>query len=415
MKDPFEEPDVDVDVDRRGAATSLLIVLAGLVLLFILRPGTRSGLEIIVGIVAMVMLHECGHYLIAKRSGMKVTEFFLGFGPRLWSFRRGETEYGVKAIPAGGYVRVIGMTNLEEVDPADDARTFRRGSYRDRFLLTIAGVSVNILIAFVLFFVVIAGQGRIAEGPNTTVSTVVTHSAAAGAGFRDGDRITSVDGQPVSSWNDLKNAIEPRANRATSFTVIRDGQTVSLEATPARQAGQGFLGIGPGTQYRSVGILGAVPQSLRSMGDITTGTASAFGHLFSPAGVSSYAKNFTSSSSSSASSSSSSSSASQDRPVSIIGIVTQGSSIVNGNLWALLWLLGAISLILALFNLLPVLPFDGGHAVVVLYEWIASKIRGREVRVDFRKLMPLTAVVLVLILTLSLSAAFLDLRQAFGG
>jgi len=101
--------------------------------------------------------------------------------------------------------------------------------------------------------------------------------------------------------------------------------------------------------------------------------------------------------------------------MSIIGIVAQGSQLVNGNVWALLWLLGAISLILALFNLLPVLPFDGGHAVVVLYEWIASTVQGRTVRVDFRKLMPVTAVVLVLIVTLSLSAAFLDVRQVFGG
>jgi len=101
--------------------------------------------------------------------------------------------------------------------------------------------------------------------------------------------------------------------------------------------------------------------------------------------------------------------------VSIIGIVTEGSQLVNGNVWALLWLLGSISLLLALFNLLPVLPFDGGHAVVVLYEWIASRVRHRTIRVDFRKLMPVTAVVLMLLVTLSLSAAFLDVRQAFGG
>ena len=244
------------------------------------------------------------------------------------------------------------------------------------------------------------------------MSTVVGHSAASGAGFKNGDRIVTVDGQPTPNWTTLTKAIQSRAEQPTSFTVVRDGQPVSLEATPTRQNGKGFLGVGPGTAYRSVGILGAVPQTFRSMGDIATGTAGAFGHLFSPAGVSSYAKNFTSSSSSTASSGSA---AAQDRPVSIIGIVTQGSSIVNGNLWALLWLLGAISLILALFNLLPVLPFDGGHAVVVVYEWVASKIRGREVRVDFRKLMPVTAVVLVLILTLSLSAVFLDVRQAFGG
>jgi membrane-associated protease RseP (regulator of RpoE activity) len=349
VKDPLEEP--GVEVNRRGAATAGLIVLAGLVALVVLRPSTLTALAIIAGIVTMVMLHECGHYLVAKRSGMKVTEFFLGFGPRLWSFRRGETEYGVKAIPAGGYVRIIGMTNLEEVDPDDDPRTFRRGSYRDRFLLTIAGVSVNVLIAFVLFFIVVAGEGRVVVGPNTTVSTVVTHSAASNAGFRDGDRIVSVDGQPISNWNGLKNAIESRAEEATTFTVVRDQQLVTLHATPARQSGKGFLGVGPGTQYRSVGVLGAVPQSFRSMWDITSATGSAFAHLVSPAGLSSYAKDFTSKSSSStatagSSSSGSSSSSSQDRPVSIIGIVTQGSTLVGGNVWALLWLLGAISLIL---------------------------------------------------------------------
>jgi membrane-associated protease RseP (regulator of RpoE activity) len=98
----------------------------------------------------------------------------------------------------------------------------------------------------------------------------------------------------------------------------------------------------------------------------------------------------------------------------LIGIVDEGSQIVDGNIWALLWLLGGISLVLALFNMLPLLPFDGGHAVVVGYEWIASKIKHREVRVDFRRLMPVTAVVLAVFLTLGLSAMFLDIRDAVG-
>src|SRR5207245_1186147 len=101
----------------RGAGISLLLVLLGLILLAILRPSTIDTLAIIFGIVALIMLHEAGHYFTAKRAGMKVTEFFLGFGPRVWSFRRGETEYGVKAIPAGGYVRIVGMSNLEDIDP----------------------------------------------------------------------------------------------------------------------------------------------------------------------------------------------------------------------------------------------------------------------------------------------------------
>jgi membrane-associated protease RseP (regulator of RpoE activity) len=100
------------------------------------------------------------------------------------------------------------------------------------------------------------------------------------------------------------------------------------------------------------------------------------------------------------------------RPRSLVGIVSEGSRIVAGNVWELLWLMGAISLALALFNTLPFLPFDGGHAVIVIYEWVASKITRRVVRVDYRKLMPVTAVVLALFLTLGLSAMFLDIRDA---
>ncbi len=405
MKDPLEE---SVEVSR-GARASLLIVLLGLVVLLVARPSTRYSVAIVAGIVIMVILHEAGHYVVAKRAGIKVTEFFVGFGPRLWSFRRGETEYGVKAILIGGYVRTVGMTNLEEVDPADEPRTFRQARYGDRLLLTLAGVSVNVLLALLLFFVVIAGQGRLATGPNTTVDTVETHSAADTAGLRGGDRILSVEGHAIHSWNDLKAAIEARPDQPTALVVDRDGQPVTLTATLAKQGGKGFLGVSPGEAYRSVGVLGAIPESFKQIADLTTGTAGAVAHLVSPSGVAQYSQNFTSKAPAA------SSAAAQDRPVSIIGIVTEGSQLVNGNVWALLWLLGSISLLLALFNLLPVLPFDGGHAVVVGYEWIASRVQHRTIRVDFRKLMPVTAVVLMLLVTLSLSAAFLDVRQAFGG
>ncbi|HEY7107443.1 MAG TPA: site-2 protease family protein, partial [Acidimicrobiia bacterium] len=153
MKDPLE--DTAVGVTRTGATRILLAFVVGLVALFVLVPGSRTPLLIILGIVVMVMLHEAGHYWTAKRAGMKVTEFFLGFGPRLWSVQRGETEYGVKALPLGGYVRIIGMSNLEEVDPADEPRTYRQGSYSNRLKVVLAGVTVNLIIAFVLFFAVI--------------------------------------------------------------------------------------------------------------------------------------------------------------------------------------------------------------------------------------------------------------------
>jgi membrane-associated protease RseP (regulator of RpoE activity) len=406
VKDPLEDTGTEVS---RGARMSLLLVLLGVAVLLVARPSARYSVAIIVGIIAMVVLHEAGHYLVAKRAGIKVTEFFVGFGPRLWSFRRGETEYGVKAVLVGGYVRTVGMTNLEEVDPADEPRTFRRAPYGDRLLLTVAGVGMNILLAFLLFFLVIAGQGRLATGPNTTVDTVEVRSAADTAGLRGGDRIVNVEGHAIRSWNDLKAAIEGRPDLPTTIEVVRDGQPVTLTAMLSKQGGKGFLGVSPGEAYRPVGVLGAIPESFKQIADLTTGTAGAVAHLVSPSGVQQYSQNFTSKAPAA------NSAAAQDRPVSIIGIVTEGSQIVNGNVWALLWLLGSISLLLALFNLLPVLPFDGGHAVVVCYEWVASKIQHREVRVDFRKLMPVTAVVLMLLVTLSLSAAFLDVRQAFGG
>src|SRR5262249_55223802 len=157
------------------------------------------------GIVVMVMLHEAGHYITAKRAGMKVTEFFLGFGPRLWSFRRGETEYGVKALPLGGYVRIIGMSNLEDVDPEDERRTYRQARHRDRLKVALAVVTVNLLIAFLLFFVVIVGRG-VADGVTTTVSGIVPSSAAAAAGLKAGDRIVAVDGERITKWTTLKNA-----------------------------------------------------------------------------------------------------------------------------------------------------------------------------------------------------------------
>lgn len=406
MKDPLEE--ASVDVDRRGATFILLAVIVGLVVLAIVRPSSQDALALVVGIILMVMLHEAGHFVAARRSGMKASEFFVGFGPRLWSFRRGETEYGVKAIPAGGYVRILGMSNLEDVDPADEARTFRKGSTKNRLITVMAGVTVNAIIAFLLFFIVIAGQGRVVEGPSTTVSRVVAGSAAAKAGFESGDKVVSVNGRRVGGWDQLKAAIESNGGKAVVFGVVRNGLTLDLEATPKLQGGQGFLGIGPKNAIRDVGVLEAVPESFRTMGAITVGTVEGFGRLFSPSGVAKYSENFGSNAPKAGTP------AADERPRSLVGIVDEGSSIVDGNLWALLWLLGGISLVLALFNTIPLLPFDGGHAAVVIYEWAATKVKGREVRVDFRKLMPVTAIVLAVFLTLGLSAMFLDIKQAVG-
>ena len=404
MKDPLEE--ASVDVNSRVATGILLAFVAAMVALFLFVPGSRIPLLLIAGIILMVMLHELGHYWTAKRSGMKVTEFFLGFGPRLWSFTRGETEYGVKAIPAGGYVRIIGMTNMEEIDPVDEPRTFRQATPGKRLVVILAGVTVNLFIAFVLFFVVIAGQGRLYDGPNTTVERITLGSAAQDAGLQTGDKIVAANGVAIKGWDQLKSAIERSGGKQLALAVQRGGATVDLVATPHIKSGQGFLGVGPGTVVRDVGVLEAVPESFKSMGTVFTGFTNVLSDKLSPSGVSTSAQqSFTSATPASGSQ------ADLNRPRSLIGIVDAGSDVIGNNLWLLLLLLGQISFILAVFNLLPILPFDGGHAVVVIYEWIATKVRHRRVYADYRKLIPVSVVLLIPILFLGLSSMVLDIRQ----
>jgi len=407
VKDPLDE--ASVEVTRRGAGVSLLILLLGLIFLAIVRPSTIDTIAIIFGIVALIMAHEAGHYFTAKRAGMKVTEFFLGFGPRVWSFRRGETEYGVKAIPAGGYVRIVGMTNLEEVDPEDEPRTYRQAKFSKRITVVLAGVSVNIILAYFLLFGAVAGQG--VPKLTTIIDEVVADSPAAAAGLQKRDRIVAVEGERVEDWQDLPDTIRDRAGVPTRFTVERDGTLLELTITPRERSksdSSGFIGVSPRSVFERFSILASFRESFVVMWDTTKATGEGLGRFFSPAGLERYSKNFTGDEKPGSPSST-------DRPVSIIGIVDIGGELVGGNIWALFGLLGVINLIVALFNMIPLPPFDGGHAAVAIYEQIASKNRGQEVRVDYRKLIPVTALVLVVFLTLGLSAMFLDIRRIFTG
>src|SRR4051812_3107095 len=150
----------------------------------------------------MIFLHELGHYLTAKWAGMKVTEFFLGFGPRLWSFQRGETEYGIKAIPAGAYVRIIGMSNLDEVEPEDEDRTYRAKPYWRRVSVAVAGSTMHFLLALVLILTVFVGFRTIDVSSDEWTFATVSGPAEA-AGLRPGDRILTIDGQRRGSFADM--------------------------------------------------------------------------------------------------------------------------------------------------------------------------------------------------------------------
>ena len=128
-----------------------LVLLVGAVVSFGLVGGV-SGLVVVLSFVIMLLLHELGHFLVARWSGMQVTEFFIGFGPRLWAFRKGETTYGVKAVPAGAYVRITGMTSLDVVDPAEEHRTYRAQTYTRRLAVALAGSAVHFVVALLLLF-----------------------------------------------------------------------------------------------------------------------------------------------------------------------------------------------------------------------------------------------------------------------
>jgi len=400
VKDPLEE--VQLTETRQQSLVVLAVILGLLVLLFVTSPWVAA---IIVGLIAMVMLHEAGHLIAARRCGMKATEYFLGFGPRLWSFKRGETEYGVKAIPAGGYVRIIGMNNLEEIDPADEPRTYRQGSTKRRLIVVLAGIAVNLFLAWLLFTVAIAGQGKLYDGPSTTVQRVVNGSAAADAGLEKGDQFVAVNNEPVSSWDDLKDTIEASGGQETTFTVIRDGERVDVVAVPAKEGGKGFLGVAPGAIERHIGVLAAPVEGVKAIGDTTVAFGKGIAHIVSPAGVKEYGQNFTNPAKQG-------SQRDLERPRSLVGITDIGSQYIAGNFWQLLFLLASVSLVLALVNLVPIPLFlDGGHAVTVIYEAVATRVKGHTVRADPRKLLPIAALGIGLFLMLGLSAMLLDIRD----
>src|SRR5688572_22111200 len=139
----------------------------------------------VVGILISVFLHETGHFVTARLTGMKATQFFIGFGPRLWSFQRGETEYGVRLLPLGAFVKIIGMNNLDDVPRADEARTYRQATFPRRMLVISAGSIMHILLAVMLFFGVFATKGQPARVPGAEVLAVSADGGANAAGIRE--------------------------------------------------------------------------------------------------------------------------------------------------------------------------------------------------------------------------------------
>ncbi len=479
----------------RGADTEViqqgwmgLVALVGLVVALGLVGGL-SWVIVVVAILVMIFLHELGHYLTARWSGMKVTEFFIGFGPRIWSFRRGETEYGIKAIPAGAYVRIIGMNNLDEVDPDDEPRAYRSQSYPRRLAVALAGSAMHFLLAIALLFVLFARYGQ-ASDTAWKVAAVSPLSAAEEAGLEPGDRVVEFDGVEVGSFEEFGELVAGRAGRTVTVVIERDGErferTVRIgerltargadgivglverdrilqvdgvdvggwddfaarvadrigeplevvvenggvfvldgvvveELVPRDRAVEGFFGVGAVRERERLGVLDAGREALVQFGDLVWTSATSIGRFFTPGGLRDFVSGTFEANDTSIDVGSAPLTAreiearrldaddpDENRILSIYGAARVGAAVTDEGLEGLLGFLVLLNVFVGVFNLVPLLPLDGGHVAVATYERLRSR-HGRPYRADAAKLLPLTYAVFALLVFVGLVALIRDI------
>jgi membrane-associated protease RseP (regulator of RpoE activity) len=376
----------------------------------------------VVALLFSVMLHEAGHFVTAKKFGMKATQFFVGFGQTLWSRRKGETEYGIKAIPAGGFVKIVGMTELEDVDPADEPRSFRRQPGWQRIIVLAAGSFMHFVLAFVLLFALAAGIGLAGASASTAVGAVDAcvpasltaackasnpASPAKKVGIRTGDKIISVAGVPVHNWTQMGKVLRRQPpGKPVAVTVQRDGHQVTLHPSLAVIHGRqgSYLGVSPVVVFQRSGPVGAVGYAGSRFGQIVSGSAGLVASL--PKAIPDlFAKNRGNN---------------PDQPVSVVGAADITGQVVAAPIsWqarvsVVLLIVASLNIFVGLFNLLPLLPLDGGHLAIVIYErcraWLA-RLRGRPDPgpVDFRRFIPVSVGVFALLIGYGLLVIMADI------
>ncbi len=402
-------PPHEMTPDERRASLVRLLAVVGITLALSIVSGAFPFVLVVIALIVMIMLHELGHFLTAKWSGMKVTEYFLGFGPRLWSVRKGETEYGVKAIPAGGYVRIVGMSNLEQVDPEDEPRTYRQQSFPRRLSVAVAGSTMHYIIAFVLLFGLVTAVGVPAS--TLTIGEVSKLqkgiSPAERAGLQKDDRVVSVDGVKPADWPALVRYVQKRPGKEIHFVVERKGAVVPLTVVPAYENPEGrrvgFVGIAPHVANKRVAPVSGLDQSVRGIGNGTVLTVKALGSFFAPHRLKNYADEIV------GQSGQGSTATNGDRPVSVVGATRVAGHLAQDHRFSeLLLLLIGINIFVAIFNMIPLLPFDGGHVAIAVYERLRSR-RGRRYHADVAKLLPLTSAVVVFLVVFGVAVIYLDI------
>jgi regulator of sigma E protease len=360
-----------------------------------------SWLLAFLGFAALIVLHEFGHFAAAKAVGMRVEKFSLFFGPMLLKFRRGETSYGIAAIPLGGYVKISGMNPHEELPPAVQHRAYYRQKTWKRIVVILAGPAMNLLIAFVIFFCLFVFKGPAVQQP---VIDTVSPKTAAALVLRPDDRVIAVDGvrgdpdtlrKQITTHRCAGAQVDGcRAATPVRITLVRNGSTRTVTAYPRYSTAdpdnpRPLLGFVFRFRNEREGALDAAKESVTGMWHVTTATVSAIGRIF----VSEKARKQVS---------------------GVVGSYERTRQTFKQADYVLaLQLLALISLSLAVVNLFPFLPLDGGH----VFWAVAEKVRGRPI--PFSVLERAGVIGFMLIIALFLIGAFNDvdrLRGAgFGG
>ena len=397
--------DSNGSVNRTGLAQQMgsigfLVVLAASVV-YAIATGNGDLVLVISAIAAMIMLHELGHLIVAKACGMDVTEYFVGFGPRLWSIRWKGTEYGVKAILAGGYVKIPGMSNLEEVDESREGATYRQGSFPRKLAVVSAGSAVHFILALSILWGLFSFVGM----PSSNQVNVGGWSARPGgadparsAGLKVGDIFVSIDNRSTTSFNVISSLLARNGNKPLNVVVTRSGEKIEKTVNPLFWQGKWRIGISVGTPSVVSGPLVAVPKSFQWFGSYVSIAAGTLGHTLSSTWDALTNPSVKANSPTN-----------ESRAMSILGATRLATQAAQSGVQPLLLILVMLNIFIGIFNLLPLPILDGGHAAVAIYERIRSKRSSIRYHADYSKMIPLMYLMFTVLVLLGGSLIYLDI------
>ena len=358
----------------------------------------------IVALILVIVIHEAAHFGVARAFDIKVSEFFVGFGPKLWSRKRGDTEVGFKAIPAGGYVKIAGMNPFETIPPEDLPRTFGAKPIWQRALVIVAGPATHFALAFLCFALWLAFVGQ-PEPRGARIALVDATlngapSPAAVGGLEEGDVLLAVGDREDPTAEDLREYTTAHVGEPVPFTIRRDGEVVEVTMTPKLDVIEGEEIGRIGVQVEPIrivrvteGPVGSVTGGVDLVGENLVGTVQGVARIFGPEGLGRMVDLvFTDE---------------QREPgdaTSVVGVGRLAGSLASDDSFGdLLFLFGIVNVFVGFLNLLPLPPFDGGHLAILTIE----KVRGRPV--DLRKVIPVSAAVAAFFIVFTVAVVYVDI------